>query len=177
MRILKWIFGLVVLLGVVFIAGAYLLPRNVQVARSIDINAPADQVFQQVNSLKATQNWSPWLSLDPDVALTFNDVETGVGSAMSWTSENPKVGSGAQEITASVENQSVTTALDFGDMGTANAEFLLKEADGITNITWTLDADMGNNPIGRWMGLKMDDWVGADYEKGLGNLKALVEGS
>jgi hypothetical protein len=35
---------------------------------------------------------------------------------------------------------------------------------------------MGVNPVGRWMGLMMDRWVGADYERGLANLKALVEG-
>ena len=28
----------------------------------------------------------------------------------------------------------------------------------------------------RWMGLMMDNWVGGDYERGLVNLKELVEG-
>jgi len=32
------------------------------------------------------------------------------------------------------------------------------------------------NPMGRWMGLMMDGWVGPDYETGLSNLKSLVEG-
>ena len=35
---------------------------------------------------------------------------------------------------------------------------------------------MGARPAGRWLGLMMDNWVGADYERGLSNLKALVEG-
>ena len=34
---------------------------------------------------------------------------------------------------------------------------------------------MGMNPMGRWMGLMMDGMVGADYDQGLANLKALVE--
>eukprot|EP01023_Acetabularia_acetabulum_P038207 TRINITY_DN36513_c1_g1_i1.p2 TRINITY_DN36513_c1_g1~~TRINITY_DN36513_c1_g1_i1.p2 ORF type:complete len:157 (-),score=35.49 TRINITY_DN36513_c1_g1_i1:16-486(-) len=34
---------------------------------------------------------------------------------------------------------------------------------------------MGSGPMGRWMGLMMDRWVGADYEQGLQNLKAVVE--
>ena len=29
----------------------------------------------------------------------------------------------------------------------------------------------------RWMGLMMDGWVGPDYEKGLQNLRKLVEGA
>jgi hypothetical protein len=35
---------------------------------------------------------------------------------------------------------------------------------------------MGNNPIGRWMGLMLDGLVGADYERGLEQLRQTVEG-
>jgi hypothetical protein len=60
-------------------------------------------------------------------------------------------------------------------MGTAMASFILVEDAGKTTITWDLDTDMGNKPIGRYMGLMMDKWVSGDYDKGLSNLKALVE--
>ena len=42
-------------------------------------------------------------------------------------------------------------------------------------MTWGLEADMGNAPVGRYMGLMMDRWVGGDFEAGLARLKALVE--
>ncbi len=175
MRILKWLLGIVAVLALIFIAGGFLLPRDVTVARSIEIDAPPEAVFPYVNSLKATEQWSPWLERDPNVQLTYNDVETGEGAAMEWVSDEPTVGNGKQEIIASTENESVRTALDFGDMGTAEAQFLLAEASGKTTVTWTLDTDMGAGPMGRWMGLMMDGWVGADYEAGLSNLKTLVE--
>ena len=180
MRLLKWLLGIVVLLAAVVFIGGYLLPREVEVARSIEIDAPAAEVFPHVNSLKATETWSPWLSMDPQTTLTYNDVPEGVGAAMQWQSENPQVGSGSQEplgvgIVESVENQRVVTALDFGEMGSATARFDLAENAGRTNVTWGLRADMGGGPVGRWMGLMMDRWVGADYERGLANLKALVE--
>ncbi|MEM6387231.1 MAG: SRPBCC family protein [Pseudomonadota bacterium] len=176
MRILKWLLGIVALLAIVFVGIGMLLPRDVTVARSIEIDAPPEDVFPYVNSLKATQEWSPWLERDPNVALTYNDIETGVGAAMEWASDESTVGNGKQEITASTENQSVTTALDFGDMGLAEARFLLEPSAGKTIVTWTLDTDMGAGPMGRWMGLMMDGWVGGDYEAGLANLKSLVEG-
>lgn len=175
MRILKWLLGIVAVLAIIAIAGGFLLPREVTVARSIEIDAPPDAVFPYVNSLKATEQWSPWLERDPNVILTYNDVESGDGAAMEWSSDEPTVGSGRQEIIESNENESVVTALDFGDMGLAQAKFLLAEASGNTTVTWTLDTDMGAGPIGRWMGLMMDSWVGADYEAGLQNLKTLVE--
>ena len=52
----------------------------------------------------------------------------------------------------------------------------LAAADGGTEVTWGFETDLGMNPVGRWMGLMMDSWIGADYEAGLARLKALVEG-
>ncbi len=176
MRILKWFVGIVVVLAIVLIGGAYLLPREVSVARSVQIDAPAEAIFPHVNSLKAAAQWSPWLDRDPDVALTYTGPDEGPGAKLTWASENPQVGNGNQEIVASELGKSVTTALDFGDMGLATARFDLAETAGTTTVTWSLDTDMGMNPMGRWMGLMMDTWVGADYEAGLANLKALVEG-
>ncbi|MEO0917942.1 MAG: SRPBCC family protein [Pseudomonadota bacterium] len=175
MRILKWLIGIVAVLAIVFVAGGFLLPRDVTVARSIEINAAPEAVFPHVNSLKATEGWSPWLERDPNVQLTYNETESGVGSAMEWASDEPTVGKGKQEIIESIENESVTTALDFGEMGLAQAKFTLDGAGDATTVTWSLDTDMGAGPVGRWMGLMMDSWVGGDYEQGLTNLKVLVE--
>ncbi|WP_120502143.1 SRPBCC family protein [Roseovarius sp. EL26] len=176
MRILKKLLvgglALVVVLAIV----GMLLPREVAVERSIVIDAPASEIYPHVSNLKATTAWSPWLGQDPETKLTFNEVEAGVGAVMEWASENRNVGSGYMEIVEAVENEAVSVALDFGDMGTAKAGWTFDEVDGQTTATWGMVADMGAGPIGRWMGLKMDDWVGADYERGLQNLKALVEG-
>ena len=176
MRVLKWLLGVIVGFAFVVIVGGFLLPREVVVSRSVDINASADTVFPHVNSLKATEAWSPWLERDRGTELTYEGPEAGVGSKLTWRSDNPQVGAGSQEITASSANQQVETALDFGDMGTATARFLLEETAGVTSVTWDLTTDMGAGPVGRWMGLMMDGWVGGDYEQGLQNLKALVEG-
>ena len=175
MRIVKRLLAAILILVIALVAVSYLLPRDIKVARSIEINAPASEVFAQVNGLKAGADWSPWLKRDPDVQLTYSGPDTGVGSKLEWTSEHPQVGSGKQEIVESIENEKVLTALDFGDMGTATAAVILVENSGVTTITWDMETDMGMNPIGRYMGLMMDKWVGADYEHGLANLKALVD--
>lgn len=175
MKFFKRLFFFVIVVVVLLVAGAYLLPRTVTVERTAMIDAPPEAVFPHVNSLKLAEAWSPWLDRDPNVQLTYAGPEEGVGNRMSWTSDDPNVGNGAQEITLSTPNERVESALDFGDMGTAEAWFDLAPAGDGTEVTWGLDADMGNNPVGRWMGLMMDRWVGADYEKGLARLKAVVE--
>lgn len=175
MKLLKWIFRLVIVLAVLFVGIAYLLPREVSVVRSTDINAPASEIFPHFNNLSATEAWSPWLDRDPNVQVTYNDIPEGAGAAMTWASENPQVGNGSQEIVESVENMRVVTALDFGPQGTAEATFELLETGGVTNVTWGFVTDTGMNPMARWFGLMMEDFLGPDYEKGLANLKALVE--
>lgn len=170
-----------VLIGLLLLAAAaaglaYLLPRHVIVEREIVIDAPPEEVFRHVNSLQAFTEWSPWSDHDPDMVVTYSGPESGVGNVMEWTSDHPQVGNGRQEITEVIENESVRTALDFGGMGTAEAWWLLDPVDGGTRVVWGLDADMGNNPVGRWMGLMMDGFVGADYERGLERLRAQLEG-
>ena len=176
MRLIKRLLATLLVVVIALVAIAYILPREVTVTRSTTINAAPPAVFAQVNALQAGENWSPWLDRDPDVQLTYSGPDSGVGNKLQWASDHPQVGNGTQEIIASTENTRVETALDFGDMGTAQAWFALAPDGAATTLTWGLKTDMGNNPIGRYMGLMMDRWVGADYEKGLNNLKTLIEG-
>ena len=175
MKLIKWLLVIVVGLVIIFLAGAYVLPRTVAVERTAVIAAAPEQVFPYVNSMQRTEEWSPWLSLDPNTKLTYTGPEEGVGNRLEWSSDHESVGSGTQEITASVPNEHVETALDFGPMGTATAYFNLEAKGDGTEVTWGLVSNLGNNPIARWMGLMLDRWVGADYEKGLANLAAVSE--
>lgn len=172
----KILIGLLIVV-LALVAVSYLLPREVQVARVIEIERPPADVFPHVNDLRAFQAWSPWAEIDPNTQMTYSGPEHGVGQTAAWSSENDQVGTGSQTITASEENRRVATSLDFGDMGTATAEFLLEPVgESGTRVEWAFETDTGMNPIARWMGLLMDGMVGGAYEKGLAKLKTVVEG-
>lgn len=175
MRVLRRILTSLIVVIVLLVAVAYVLPRDISVARSITIDAAPEDIFPHLNSTQKMADWSPWLERDPDVKLDYSGPEMGEGNTLTWASDKRDVGSGTQEITESIENEKVMTALDFGDMGGGTASLTLAAVDGGTEVTWDLNTDMGMNPIGRWMGLMMDRWVGADYEQGLSKLKTLVE--
>ncbi|WP_424933029.1 SRPBCC family protein [Amaricoccus macauensis] len=165
----------VALLVAVLIGFSYVLPRHITVERDVVIDAPAEVVFEQVNSLQTFAEWSPWSDYDPDMEVVFSGPTEGVGNRMEWSSMDPQVGRGSQEIVESTENRSVRTALDFGEMGSGEAWFVLEPSGTSTNVTWGLEADMGNTPTGRYMGLVMDQLVGGDYERGLAALKLRAE--
>ena len=67
-------------------------------------------------------------------------------------------------------------ALDF-DGSQAQATYRLVPEAGGTRVTWAFDSAHGLNPFRRWLGLLFDRMIGADYEKGLARLKALMEAS
>jgi uncharacterized protein YndB with AHSA1/START domain len=176
MRLLRnLVIGLVGLV-IVLAAAAFALPREVTVSRSATIAAAPAAVFPYVNSDSKFIEWSPWAAKDPAMKITHEGPVEGVGARMTWVSENDQVGTGTQEITESVPDERVAYRLEFGGMTPAAAYFDMEPAGEGTAITWTLVMDMGSNPVARWMGLMMDGWVGKDFDTGLANLKAKVEG-
>ncbi|MEL7344833.1 MAG: SRPBCC family protein [Pseudomonadota bacterium] len=176
MRILKWIAGIIVVLAFIVVGGGFLMPREITLDRTVTIAAAPDEIFPHINNLSANAAWSPWLGLDPNVVLDYGDIAEGVGATMRWASENQNVGTGSMEIVVSEPGKRIETALDFGPMGGGTAAFDLVETSAGTDVTWGFYTDLGMNPIARWFGPMIEGPVGDDYERGLNNLKSLVEG-
>lgn len=176
MKIIKILLGVVVALIVLVAIGGMLLPSEQHVERSVVVEADPAEVFALVNDFREFNKWSPWAEYDPEgTRYEFTGPATGVGSRMSWSSEHPNVGSGAQEIVESQPNTMMRSKLTFDGFDTPSyATFELEPVDGGTRVTWSFDANM-DNMVGRYMGLMMDDWVGGDYERGLARLKELAE--
>ena len=69
-------------------------------------------------------------------------------------------------------------AIDFDaiDEQPVDLIFLLLAPEGSgTRVTWTMNGDMGRNPLYHWFALAADSMVGKDFEAGLANLKAATE--
>ncbi len=171
---LRKIVGIVVVAIIALIGGAYIMPQNIHVERAVVIDRPAAVVFPYINSLKRADEWSPWSKIDPNVKMSFEGPDEGVGAKLSW-SGNKDVGTGRQAITESVPNRKVASNLEFGGGGPAKAALTLTTTAAGTQVVWTLDIDLGMNPIGRYMGSSIEKGVSADYERGLAKLKTLVE--
>jgi Polyketide cyclase / dehydrase and lipid transport len=173
MRILKRILIFIVLM----VAIGFFMPGTTHVERSIDINAPAVKVFDNVNDLKKWNTWSPWSQLDPNAKWTYSEPNTsGQGAWYTWVSDNKNVGKGKMTIIESKQNEGVKYNLEFEGMGSSIAGFKLTPKDSLnTQVTWTMDSDNGLNPISRWFGVFMDKMLGSDFEKGLASLKKISE--
>jgi hypothetical protein len=173
MRIIKkLVIALIVLIVVLAGIGA-MLPSTYRVERSATIAAPAEVVFDQVNTLKKNEAWSPWMKNDPTVKISYSGPEAGVGAVSSWTSEHS--GNGSQTIKESVPGQSLTTYLDFGKMGNANGIWTFSQTGEATKVTQAMVGDAGKNPFKHLMNLAMDKMLGKYFEQGLASLKDVSE--
>ena len=177
MKFLKNLFIVIAVLAIILIVVGFFLPKTSHVERSITINASRDAVFQQVNTFEDYNSWSPWFDRDPNAEYSYSGPDSGVGAQMSWKSDNSQVGNGAQKIVESTYPKLVKMELLFGeDPNPGYATFELEEVSSQqTKLTWSFDADFGNNIIGRYFGMFMDGMLGPDYEKGLQSLKAKIE--
>lgn len=164
----------------VFLTWVAMQPGTYAVSRSVTIAAPPTAVYPHLASLKKFDRWSPWASKDPAMKKDYGGPESGTGATYTWKG-NHEVGSGTMTITQARPDEHVGIRLDFTEpmAGTSVSVFDLKpDAAGAgTNVTWSISGENGfvARVFMAAMGIKLEKMIGADYEKGLASLKALVE--
>jgi len=177
MKFLKrFVLFLLLLVLVLVLVGYYVLPDQARVERDVLVDAPPAEVFPWVNDFRKFNEWSPWSDWAPDIEYEYSGPESGVGARMSWRSSNPEVGTGSILITQSRPPERVAMRLELGTQGDARSSFDIQPAGNGSRVVWDFETEFGNNIIERYFGLMLEMWVGSDYEEGLQNLKALVEG-
>jgi len=173
--IIKILVGLVLLIAAFFVVAAF-QPAEFRIARSTTIAASSATIFARVNDLHAWEQFSPWAKLDPAMKATYNGPGAGVGASYAWTG-NSKVGEGRMTITESRPNDLVRLQLEFiKPMAATNmSEFVFTPEGNQTRVDWSMTGK--NDLLAKAFGLVMniDKMVGADFEKGLNNLKNLTE--
>lgn len=167
--------GIVVVIALIVII-SFLLPATVKVERSIVVNAPIEVVYNQVNDFHNWENWSPWMEKDPDMDIVYSGAEKGVGSKYCWEGDPDAVGKGCLSIVDNKEYESISTLLEFEGTPPGNGSWNFEKVSDGVKITWAMESDM-TEPIivGRYFGLLMDGFIGPDFEKGLSNIKNIVE--
>lgn len=174
MRILRNV--LLVVVGIVLLFGVIglFLPGNIHVERSGVVSASPTMVYQMLSSPKIFNQWSPWMKMDPDMKIEYFGPPSGEGAGYTWNSVNGDLGTGSWKIIGAEFLKQVNIELQMGDMSPALSKQMVEASGNGTKVTWTLDSDMGWNPLWRWFGLLMDGMVGADFESGLRSLDSLA---
>ena len=178
------ILGIVVASLILLYFGAcFFGPKELKVTRTISINAPANEVFQQVGDFKNWSNWSMWSIRDKNMQSSFEGEPLLVNHKWTWKSTE---GNGTQVITSVVPNEEIKSDLLFEGFSDPNKSmFTFKEngrsedlsvpcANCTTEVAWTMD--MGKIPfLFRGMMFMFQGRLIEDFDGGLANLKKVCE--
>jgi Polyketide cyclase / dehydrase and lipid transport len=155
----------------VIAAGTMLLPRHVRVERVATVAAAPADILAMAASNEGYQKFNPYKKSDPALKIEPFGPASGVGSGFKF---DGKDGKGTSTVT-NVAADRVDYAIDLGFMGKPNQSLVVVPDGAGSKVTWTMNADMGFNPIGRVMGLFMDGMVGPTFENGLNNIEEALK--
>lgn len=146
------------------------------VRRSVTIDAPPQAAFEQIINFRNWRNWSAWEVIDPELRRTYVGEECGEGAAYTW-SGNRRIGSGSMKIVQTEEPARVEVDVVFERPLAAccNAEFAIDEEDGGSRVTWTMTGPVTPTVRMRTLFRSVDEWIGQDLERSLGELKYRLE--
>ena len=166
----------VLLFLVVFVIVVATRRADFQITRSATIAAPPAVVFAQVNDFHLWDAWSPWAKLDPAMKQTYEGTPAGPGAIYSWAG-NKDVGEGRMTLTESRAPELIRIKLEFLKPFAAvnTTEFSFKPEGTQTAVTWSMTGTNNFMAKAFCMFMNMDKMVGADFEKGLAQLKTVAE--
>jgi hypothetical protein len=173
---LKKILVAIAVIIVAFLIIVALQPSDFRVTRSANVMAPPAAVFDQVNDFHKWEAWNPWGKLDPAMKQSYEGAPAGTGAVYKWKGNN-QVGEGSMTITESRPNDLIWIKLEFVKpfASTADTEFTFKPQGNQTAVTWSMSGK--NNFLAKAMCLfmSMDKMIGGQFEKGLADMKSIVE--
>ena len=152
-------------------------PDKYAVKREIFIQQQDTAIFQIYSNWQNFEKWNPWHDLDKNAVATFSGEMGKVGAKYAWKG-NDEAGEGYMILTAVSPNQSIDYNLVFVKPWESVAKCSMSNnpKDNGTELVWVMSGDQ-NYMMRLFMLLQggMDKAIGADFEKGLANIKKLAE--
>ena len=171
-KIMLWFFAIVFILLTVTM---FVLGKKYHYEKSITINATPQKVWTHINSMKALNEWSPFMKLDPNMKRTYSGTSGDVGDSFTWDSNVRDAGKGEQKLLEIVPGERIKTAIHFikPNEGQATSNITLTPEGAQTKVSWDMDTEM-NYPM-NLMKLFMDGFMDDAYGRGLNSLKEISE--
>lgn len=177
MRILKITAYIAAALVVFWLIAATLISGDCRFEKSTAIKAPVEKVWQNTNTLRAMDSWSPWQEKDPNVKKVWSGSTGQPGEQQCWEG-NDAVGKGCIKV---LKVDSVAKRIDIEmkfltPYQSEAMEYVIVQPNGSgSKVIWgfTSEIPFPFSPMKLFMDL--EDQVGPDFTSGLQKLKVLSE--
>jgi hypothetical protein len=154
------------------------IKKEYTVSREVIVNKPEPLVFDYIRLLKNQNEYSVWATMDPNMKKEFRGTDGTSGFVSSWDSENKNVGKGEQEILKVVDGERVDYEIRFirpFESTSLASMSTLAVSDSLTRVQWKFNGKMKYPMNLMLLFMNMNKMVGNDLEKGLQNLKKILE--
>ncbi|MGB5940346.1 MAG: polyketide cyclase [Rhodanobacter sp.] len=189
MRVFEFLVALVIVV-VIGVLAAVVMPGSGHVERQLVIGKDMRQVYDVLDNYRRLPDYSVLRSFDPNIQFTFSGKAYGPGAEISWTSSDPKVGSGGltiasatpefDKIDSNTKNASIVWNLDNSWRGLDKHFTLDLERQGsrgqLTQVTWSYDVSYGWNLINRFANLYIHGEPDSFIQFSLNNLQNVLAG-
>lgn len=169
--------GIIIVLIIVFVLVAGLfISKDYHFEKSITINAPKEEIWNNVSHFSSFDKWDPWKAYDPGMTRTIEGTDGAVGAVYKWKG-NSDVGSGSQTIKALRPYDEVEIDLHFKEPfeNKARVRYILAQQDNGVKVTWSFDTHFSYPLNALTYFMNMDKNLDKDFSTGLANLKKLSE--
>ncbi len=151
-------------------------PPTFRIERSVSIAAPPFAIYSHVDDFRRWQEWSAWEALDPSMTRTFSAAQATPGATYQWVG-NRKVGEGRMTLLSMDPQRSIAIKLEFlkPRQDASTMTMTLVPHGPRTRVVWVMEGQ--KNFLAKLVCLfvDLDKLVGGDFERGLAQLKQLVE--
>ena len=147
-----------------------------KIEKSIEIKRSSGEVFDYLKLTRNQDNFSVWNMADPSMKKDYRGNDGAVGFVYSWDSTVKNVGAGEQEIKAIEAGKSIVYEIRFFRPmnNTGKSTFLITgNGENSTSVAWIFDSP-SKFPYSLFSPI-FKKILGKDLEKGLSNLKGILE--
>jgi Polyketide cyclase / dehydrase and lipid transport len=166
--------GIIVLLLII----GFFVKKDYSVGKEVVINKLKAAVFEYLKLLKNQNKFSVWGSMDPNMKTEFSGIDGTEGFVSAWESENKNVGKGEQEVLKIVDGERIDYEIRFiKPFKSTSWAFITTAAlnDNKTLVHWEFTGKMKYPTNLMLLFMNMEKMVGNDLNKGLQNLKNILE--
>lgn len=172
-RVFRIALILVTALIAAILIGGFMSPSEWRSEARIEINAPVNDVYEQVNTLSHWPSWTAWNPESfPDMEISFSGPASGVGARYQWFDGAMH---GEVAILEAQTNQAInySVTMDDGEFE-MDCGFVFTDGQAV-RVQWACGGESGSNPVARLMMKFYEPMMRKDFELGLQQLKAKLE--
>jgi hypothetical protein len=178
---MKILIGIIMVLAailVLLLIIGFFVRNDYSVGKEVIINKSKAIVFDYLRLLKNQNKFSVWASMDPNMKTEFRGTDGTEGFVSAWESDNKNVGKGEQEILKIVEGERIDYEIRFiKPFKSTSWAYITTSSvnDNQTRVHWDFNGKMKYPTNLTFLFMNMEKMVGGDLDKGLQNLKSVLE--